>query len=58
MVSLTKELDWRTATRIELVDKTDYPVTTVAFIGAWVLARNENGTVAFPESRVLKVTLG
>ncbi|WP_194917312.1 hypothetical protein [Catenulispora rubra] len=58
MATLSKELVWRAATRIELVNQTDYPVTSVAFSGAWVLARNENGTVAFPESQVLKVALG
>lgn len=58
MANLTKELDWRAATRIELLNQSDYPVAFVAFIGAWVLARNENGTVAFPESQVVKVSLG
>jgi hypothetical protein len=53
-----QELEWRPAIRIELADSSDYPVTAVAFVAGWVFARNHNGTVAFPSSQVVKVSLG
>jgi len=53
-----KELEWRPAIRIELVAQDDYPVTSVAFAAGWVFARNEDGTVVFPSSQVVKVDLG
>ena len=55
---MKEEIQWRPATTIELVSQNDYPVTSVAFVGSWVLAKNENGTVAFPSTQVVKVTLG
>jgi hypothetical protein len=53
-----KELDWRPAIRIVLIEEGDYPVTSVAFDSGWVFAKNEHGTIAFPASQVVKVTLG
>lgn len=53
-----KDLDWRPAVRIVLVDEGEYTVTSVAFTEGWVFAKNENGTVAYPSSQVVKVTLG
>ena len=53
-----KELDWCPAIRIELVAQGDYPVTSVAFAQGWVFAKNEDGTVVFPASQVVKVDLG
>jgi hypothetical protein len=53
-----KELDWRPAIRIVLIEEGDYPVTSVAFASGWVFAKNEHGTIAFPASQVVKVTLG
>jgi len=53
-----KDLDWRPAIRIVLVGDGDYPVTSVAFAAGWVFAKNEHGTVAFPASQVVKVSLG
>ncbi|NUP45869.1 MAG: hypothetical protein HOW97_00930 [Catenulispora sp.] len=55
---MKEELEWRPAIRIELVNSSDYPVSSVAFSGDWVFARNENGTVVFPASQVVKVSLG
>jgi len=53
-----KDLEWRPAIRIVLVAEGEYPVGSVAFADGWVFARNETGTVAFPASQVVKVTLG
>lgn len=53
-----KDLEWQPAIRIVLVTDGDYTVTSVAFAAGWVFAKNEHGTVAFPESQVVKVTLG
>ncbi|MBS2531772.1 hypothetical protein KGQ20_03190 [Catenulispora sp. NF23] len=53
-----KELDWRPAVRVVLVDEGEYPVHSVAFAAGWVFAKNEHGTVAFPSSQVIKVSLG
>ena len=55
---IQEEIQWRPATNIELVIQSGYAVTSVAFVGSWVLAKNENGVVAFPSSQVMKVTLG
>ena len=53
-----KDLVWRPATRIVLVNEGDFPATSVAFEAGWVFAKNEHGTVAFPAGQVVKVTLG
>jgi hypothetical protein len=53
-----KDLDWLPAIRIVLVDEGDFAVNSVAFAAGWVFAKNENGTVAFPASQVVKVALG
>ncbi|MFL6112489.1 MAG: hypothetical protein ACJ786_14210 [Catenulispora sp.] len=55
---MKEELEWRQAVRIELVNHSDYPVSSVAFSGAWVFAKNQNGTVVFPAAQVVKVSLG
>ncbi|NUR61091.1 MAG: hypothetical protein HOV87_20885 [Catenulispora sp.] len=55
---MKQELEWRPAIRIELANHSDYPVSSVAFTSGWVFARNQNGTVVFPASQVVKVALG
>lgn len=52
------DLEWCPAVRVVLVSEGDYSVNSVAFSAGWVFAKNENGTVAFPSSQVVKVTLG
>lgn len=58
MDAMKQELEWRPAIRIELANHSDYPVSSVAFTSGWVFARNQNGTVVFPASQVVKVALG
>ncbi|GAA1999692.1 hypothetical protein [Catenulispora subtropica] len=55
---MKEELVWRPAIRVELVNHSDYPVTSVAFAGGWVFAKSPDGTVVFPASQVVKVALG
>jgi len=52
------DFEWLPAICVVLVSEGDYSVSSVAFSAGWLFARNENGTVAFPSSQVVKVTLG